>query len=166
MQGFKLTEEMQQEGFSGGTVLCGANGEMFDVGKALRESSDGVIYTNDDLFALVLAQYPALERVPDNEVSKDATAVEVPSSPVTAQAAAPQAPWTPQTPSDTLPQVSVEVVPGEGEVAAEHADEPADENQAVQQGEAVSGLSSSGSSSAQAGEAQTGESSGSSRFSR
>jgi hypothetical protein len=116
-----------KESFSGGSVVCSALGHTFDIGKALKEH-DGVIYTTNEFLGEALARYDALERVPKDEVPEDLKPVEVPGegTVMTPELLAKQAP---------IPR-------GEGEIPAEHKDEPSTEAEAVQAGEEVSGKAS------------------------
>lgn len=138
MQGFRLTSQMKGQGFSGGSVSYGSLGHMFDVGKALEEG-DGVILTDNDLFAQVLRQFPALESVPESALPMNGKPVEIASLAATTVVGMPGAvgqnnlPWTPQTSVTTTPVVEVP------EIVAEHADEPNTPEEAVKIGEAVSG---------------------------
>lgn len=131
MQAYRLTDEAKEDGFSGGTVNCSPAGHTFDVGKALEEGN-GIIVTDDDIFAQVLAQYPVLERIPDDEIPEKAKPVEVPKEEAVAGATA--LPHISQMPPDV----------GAGEIPAEHVDEPSDIAGALAIGEAVSGTGSTG----------------------
>lgn len=130
MYGFRLTQEAKDEGFSGGTINATPLGQAFDVGEAIS-AGNGAFYTDDAALGEILRGYPALEPIPEDQIPKDPTLVTVPGADVTT--APTTGPWQPQNPpEEEQPQVS--------EVSAQHADEPATAEEAVKQGENVSGL--------------------------
>lgn len=104
MRAFKLTEEMESAGFSGGTVRCSALGHAFDVFKALEEGA-GIIATDDSMLAEVLREYPALEEIVRDLVPKDAKAVKVPGSEALASSGLPPMPVIGQLPPVIKPVV-------------------------------------------------------------
>lgn len=129
MQGFRLTQEMQEAGFSGGSVKIGNLGHMFDVGTAIADSGGGPFFVNDDTVGETLANYPALERIPAEEIPEDAVPVALPlHEPII---------------TGTVPYISQ--TPGEAavlgtEIAAQHQDMQDDDVQsALAAGENVSG---------------------------
>lgn len=131
MQAFTLVPDMKDK-FSGGSINCSPLGHSFDIGKAL-EDGDGVIVTDDDIFAQVLRQYPALESAP---VPDHASPVEVPGAEDVKHARV-SGPSTLQSGIPVTPTVSVPQ--GEGEIPAEHKDESQTPEEEVKAGEAVSG---------------------------
>ena len=140
LHGFRLTQEAKDEGFSGGVFVASSQGHAFDVAEALGKttdeqgnewvSHDGVIYTDDDLFAQRLRDYPALEEIPTDELDPNAEPVQIPGITQQAQEAPAPVVGEPQG-AQTLGT----------EIPAVHADEPGTEEEAIAVGEAVSGHS-------------------------
>ena len=162
MQAFRLNEE-HQASFSGGSVKYNMQGHLFNVGEEL-EKGDGLIVTDDAGLAEVLRSYPALESVSADEIPDDAQPVKVAVPDFLQTGVA--GPWTPQTndvpvgaPVSVLSQAveasakamqaeqEAQSAPAPGDnapdVPVEHADEPATVEDAIKQGEQVSGSSSS-----------------------
>lgn len=108
MRAFKLTEEMESAGFSGGTVRCSALGHAFDVFKALEEGA-GIIATDDPMLAEVLREYPALKEIVGDLVPKDVKAVKVPGREFEAASRMPPMPVIGQLPP-LPPKASIQPV--------------------------------------------------------
>lgn len=127
MYAFRLKADLK-ESFSGGSVVCSPLGHTFDIGQALKDNE--LIYTTNEFLGEQLARYPALSRVPDEEVPKDLEPVKVPGEGQVMTAEV----LTRQTPAPR----------GEGEIPAEHKDPINTPEDAVQAGEEVSGQSAEG----------------------
>lgn len=122
MRSFKLTPEMVEEGFVGGTVVCTPAGHAFDIGAALTGEggeldTSAVISTDNPMLGDVLHGYPGLEEC---DTPDGAEPVAVPGAEDIVVAPPPEPPTLQNPPEDGGEQMSVPEIP------AEHADDTPD----------------------------------------